>query len=36
MWTMTARQHISPEVSMKGFKKCFISNAVDGTGDDIM
>jgi hypothetical protein len=31
---MTAWQHISPEVSVKGFKKCFISNRVDGTADD--
>ena len=24
-----ARQHISPEVTVKGFKKCCISNTVD-------
>ena len=25
---------ISPEVTVKGFEKCCISNAVDETGDD--
>jgi hypothetical protein len=29
-----AWQHISPEVSVKGFKKCCVSNAVDGTIDE--
>jgi hypothetical protein len=33
MWIMNAWQHISPEVSVKGFKKCCISNSVDGTDD---
>ena len=33
---MTAWQHISPEVSVKGFKKCCISSAVDGTDDDVL
>jgi hypothetical protein len=28
-----AWQHISPEVIVKGFKKCCISSAVDGTDD---
>ena len=28
-----AWQHVSPEVTVKGFKKCCISNAVDGTDD---
>jgi hypothetical protein len=28
-------QHISPELTVKGFKKCCITNAVDGT-DDVM
>ena len=28
---ITAGQHISPEVIVKGFKKCSISNAMDGT-----
>jgi hypothetical protein len=27
-------QHISPEVIVKGFKKCCTSCAVDGTDDD--
>jgi hypothetical protein len=33
---MTAWQHISPQVTVKGVKKCCISNAVDGTDDDIL
>jgi len=36
MWMMTAWQHISPEVSVNGFKKCCISNAVDGTDHDVL
>jgi hypothetical protein len=36
MWIMNAWQHISLEVSVKGFKKCCISNAVDGTEDDVL
>ena len=28
-----AWHHISPELTMKGFRKCCISNAVDGTDD---
>jgi len=31
MWIITAQQHISPEVTVKGFKKRSISTAVDGT-----
>jgi hypothetical protein len=27
---------VSPEVTVKGFKKCCISNAVDGTDDDML
>jgi hypothetical protein len=30
-----ARQHISPEVIVKDFKKCCISNAMDETDDNI-
>jgi hypothetical protein len=30
---MTACQRISPEFAVKGFKKCCITNAVDGTDD---
>jgi hypothetical protein len=33
MWIITAWQNISPEVTVKGFKKCCMSNAVDGTDD---
>jgi protein tyrosine phosphatase len=35
MWIITACQHISPETTVKGFKKCYISNVVDET-DDVM
>jgi hypothetical protein len=30
MWITTAWQSVSPEVTVKGFKKCCISSAVDG------
>ena len=36
MWIITAWQHISPQVTVKGFKKCCISKAVDGTDDDML
>jgi len=36
MWIIRASQHISPEVTVKGFKKCCISNAVDETNDDML
>jgi hypothetical protein len=36
MCFITALQHISPEVTVKGFKKCCISNAMDVTNDDMM
>ena len=29
-------QHISPDVTVKGFKKCCISSAVDGTDFDVL
>jgi hypothetical protein len=35
MWIITVWQCISPEVTVKGVKKCCISNTVDGT-DDIL
>jgi hypothetical protein len=35
MWINTAWQRISPGVTVRGFKKCFVSNEVDGTEDDI-
>ena len=31
-----AWQHISTELTVKGFKKCCISIAVDGTEDDVL
>jgi hypothetical protein len=31
-----AWQCISPEVILKGFKKCCMSHAVDGTGGDVL
>jgi hypothetical protein len=31
MWILMAWQCISPEVIVKGFKKCCISSAVEGT-----
>jgi hypothetical protein len=33
MWIITAWQRISPEVTVLGFKKCCMSNAVDETDD---
>jgi hypothetical protein len=36
MWIITAWQHISPEITVEGFKKCFISNAMDQTDDDML
>ena len=33
MWIITAWQCISPEVTVKGFKRCCISSAVEGTDD---
>jgi hypothetical protein len=36
MWIITACQYISPEVTVKGFKKCHMSNATDGTDDDAL
>jgi hypothetical protein len=34
MLITTAWQRISPEVTINGFKKCCISNTVNGTDDD--
>jgi hypothetical protein len=31
-----AWQGISPEMILKGFKKCCMSNAMDGTDDDML
>jgi hypothetical protein len=36
LWIITAREHISPEVILKGFKRCSISNAVEGTENDML
>jgi hypothetical protein len=36
MLIITAWQHISLEMSVKGFKKCCISKAMDGTNDDML
>jgi hypothetical protein len=35
MWIITAWQHISPEITIEGFKKCFISIAMDQTDDTL-
>jgi hypothetical protein len=36
MWIITAWQNISPELTLKGFKKCCISNAMDETDYDTL
>ena len=36
MWIITAWQHISQVVTVKGFKKCCISNAVDKTDGGVL
>jgi hypothetical protein len=36
MWIITAWQHISPEVTVKGFKKCHVSNGKVETDDYIL
>jgi len=36
MWIITARQLISPAVTVKGYKKSCISTAVDETVDDML
>ena len=36
MWIITAWQHILPEVIVKDFKWCCISNAMDETDDDML
>jgi hypothetical protein len=35
-WIIIALQHISPEGTVKGFKKCCVSGAFDGTDDDML
>ena len=36
MWIIMAWQRISPEVTVKSFRKCCISKAVDETGYDML
>ena len=36
MWIITAWQRITPKVTVKGFEKCCLSNAVDETDDDML
>jgi hypothetical protein len=36
MWIITARQHISPAVTVKRYWKSCISTAVDETDDDML
>jgi len=36
MWIITLWQCISPEVTVKGFKKCCTSTVVDGIDDDML
>jgi len=36
MWIIMAWQCISPEVNVKAFKKCCMSNVVDDTDDDML
>ena len=36
MLIITAWQHISSEVPVKGFLKCCISNGMEGTDDDTL
>jgi len=33
LWIITAWQRISPKLSVKGVKKCCVSNGMDGTDD---
>jgi len=36
MWIVIAWQCISPEITVKGFKKCCIFNAVDETDEGML
>jgi hypothetical protein len=36
MWMRTASQHITPAMTVKSFKMCYISNAVDNTDNDML
>ena len=35
-WITAAWQHISPDVTLKGFMECCISTVIDGTDDDML
>ena len=35
MWIVMALQCISPELTVKGFKKCCVSNAMGGTDNNM-
>ena len=35
-WITVEWQHVSPEVTVMGFKMCCISNAADGTDNDML
>jgi hypothetical protein len=36
MWIVRAWQHILPEMTVEGFKKGFISDAINETDDDML
>jgi len=36
VWIITAWQCVSPDVTVKGFKKCCISNVLDETDCDVL
>jgi len=36
MWIIIAWQCFSPEVTVMGFKKCCVSNGMDGTNVDML
>jgi len=36
VWIITASQCISPQMTVKGFKKCCITNALDENDDDML
>jgi hypothetical protein len=36
MWIITAWQCISPEVTVKGFKMCYLSTAMNRTDNDML
>jgi hypothetical protein len=36
MWITMAWQRISPEVTVKGFKKCGVPSAMDGTDGNVV